>query len=413
MWIKFPGQDKSMKLFQINTTLNSGSTGRIAEEIGKLVMQQGDRSYIAFGKGKRPSISKTIGIGNRWNFWFHAFKTRLFDLHGFGSTKATRGFVEKVKEINPDIIHLHNIHGYYLNVEVLFNYLKKSGKPVVWTFHDCWPFTGHCSHFDYVNCFKWETQCFECPNKKGYPASWFIDNSKNNYRRKKELFTGLPNLKVVTPSKWLENHAKKSFLKEYPVKTIYNGVDLDVFKPVRKNKTIEKHKIENQPYIIGVANVWSQRKGLDDFISLRKILPMEVKIALVGLKENQIKKLPEGVIGIQNKENISELAALYSGASVFVNPTYVDNFPTTNIEALACGTPVVTYNTGGSPEAVDESTGMVVEKGNIKGLAEAINSIINNGKEHYSPLCRARAELYFNKDERFLEYIRLYKELFK
>lgn len=403
--------EPKVKLLQINTTVNSGSTGRIAEEIGKLVMQQGHESYIAFGRGHRPSALKTIRIGNPWDFHLHALKTRLFDLHGFGSTKATRDFIEKVEKINTDIIHLHNIHGYYLNVEVLFNYLKQANKPAVWTFHDCWPFTGHCSHFDYVNCYKWETECFECPNKKGYPASWFIDNSKNNYRRKKELFTGLPNLTIVTPSKWLENHIKRSFLKEYPVKTIYNGVDLEVFRPVKKEETFEKHKLENEIYIIGVANVWSQRKGLDDFISLHKSLSGEIKIVLVGLKESQIKKLPEGIIGIQRTESVFDLAELYGGASVFVNPTYVDNFPTTNIEALACGTPVVTYNTGGSPEAVDEHTGLVVEKGDIKGLAEAIHSIIEKGKEHYTPLCRARAERYFNKDERFMDYLRLYESL--
>lgn len=400
-----------MKLLQINTTINSGSTGRIAEEIGKLVMEHGHESFIAYGRGNQPSASKTIKIGDKWIIWRHVLKSRLFDLHGFGSTNTTKSFIKELNIINPDIIHLHNIHGYYINVEVLFNFLKQAGKPVLWTIHDCWPYTGHCSHFDYVNCYKWESQCFACPNKKGYPASWFVDNSRNNYKRKKELFIGLSNLTIITPSRWLENLIKISFLKEYPIKTIYNGVDLNVFNPVKRNQTIEKYKLENLTYIVGVANIWSQRKGLDDFIKLRKILPESIKIVLVGLNENRIKRLPDGIWGIQHTEKISELAALYSAASAFVNPTYVDNFPTTNIEALACGTPVVTYNTGGSPEAINAHTGVVVEKGDIHALAAAIKTITEIGKAHYQPLCRQRAEQHFNKDERFMDYLRLYESL--
>ena len=374
-------------------------------------MQQGHESYIAFGRGNRPSASKTIRIGNDWDFRLHALKTRLFDLHGFGSKKATKDFIKNVIGINPDIIHLHNIHGYYLNVEALFNYLKQANKPVVWTFHDCWPFTGHCSYFDGVNCFKWVTECHHCPNKKRYPASWFLDNSRNNYHRKKDLFTGVKNLTIITPSHWLAAHLKNSFLREYPVKVIHNGIDLEAFNPKQSAEIFEKYDLQQWPIVLGVASVWDKRKGLADFIRLREFLSENIQVVLVGLNNQQLNALPKGIKGIARTESIQELAALYSVASVFVNPTYVDNFPTTNIEALACGTPVVAYNTGGSPEAVDEHTGMVVEKGDIKGLAEAIHSIIEKGKEHYTPLCRARAESYFNKDERFMDYLRLYESL--
>jgi len=398
-----------MKLLQINTTVNSGSTGRIAEDIGKLVMQQGHESYIAFGRGQRHSASNTLRIGNTWDFRLHALKTRLFDLHGFGSTKATGNFIEKVKEINPDIVHLHNIHGYYLNVEVLFNYLKQAGKPVVWTLHDCWPFTGHCSHFDFVNCYKWETLCFECPNKKGYPSSWLVDNSRSNYKRKKESFTGLPDLIIVTPSKWLAGHVKKSFLKDYPVKVVPNGINLDVFKPLESLKGLEKYGFKSNGFVLGVAGIWSKRKGLVDFIRLRELLPACIQIVLVGLSKKQRKTLPSGITGIERTESIQELAALYSAASVFVNPTYVDNFPTTNIEALACGTPVVTYNTGGSPEAISNQTGFVVEKGDIHGLHKAIIQIIENKDKDYPTLCRNRASTLFNATDRYAEYLALYE----
>lgn len=397
------------RLLQINTTVNSGSTGRIAEDIGKLFMQQGHESYIAFGRGHQPSASKTIRIGSTLDFHLHALKTRLFDLHGFGSTSATRDFIEKVKEINPDVFHLHNIHGYYLNVEALFRFLKEADKPVVWTFHDCWPFTGHCSHFDFINCNKWETQCYNCPNTKGYPASWCIDNSKKNYQRKKELFSGLKNLTIVTPSKWLENHVTKSYLKEYSVITIYNGVDLNIFKPSKDNWILGNYKLVDQNYILGVANVWSQRKGLDDFFQLRQVLPSDLKIVLVGLNEHQIRGLTDGIIGIQHTENISQLAALYSKAKVFVNPTYVDNFPTTNIEALACGTPVVTYNTGGSKEAICGHTGLIVSKGNILGLAEAINRVLNNYMSYKE--CRTRAETLYDNNNTISAYLNLYMSL--
>lgn len=402
-----------MKLLQINTNVNSGSTGRIAEDIGKLVMAMGHESTIAFGRGKRPSASQLIRIGGISDFRLHALKTRFLDLHGFGSANATRIFLEKVNALNPDVIHLHNLHGYYLNVELLFNYLKSAHKPVFWTFHDCWPFTGHCSHFDGVNCFKWKTECHHCPNKKGYPTSWFLDNSKYNYHRKKNLFTGIKNLTIVTPSNWLAEHVKNSFLKDYPVKVIHNGIDLSVFQPVEKQEEISKHKLFENAYILGVASIWNERKGLADFFRLREMLAKEIGIVLVGLNQKQITSLPPGITGIARTENISELAALYRGASVFVNPTYVDNFPTTNLEALACGTPVITYNTGGSPEAINENTGLVVEKRDVKGLAEAIIAISDKGKEYYQPLCRDRAEKLFNKEDRFKEYYQLYINNFR
>ena len=400
-----------MKLLQINSIVNSGSTGRIAEDIGRVVMQHGHQSYIAFGRGNRPSASKTIKTGNKLHISLHGLKTRLFDLHGFGSKKATRKLTENLKEINPDIIHLHNLHGYYLNVEELFNYLKQAGKRVVWTFHDCWPFTGHCSHFDGVNCFKWQTECHTCPNRKGYPASWVVDNSRNNFNRKRALFTGVENLTIITPSHWLAGHVKNSFLKEYPVQVIHNGIDLDAFHPGIASGEERNYAIPVGQYILGVANIWSARKGLVDFIRLRELLPPDIQIALVGLSPRQQKGLPEGIKGIARTESIQELAALYCSAAVYVNPTYVDNFPTTNLEALACGTPVITYNTGGSPEAVDEKTGRVVEKGDIKGLVHAINEVCAVNRNIWRTHCRSRAEIHFDKDRQFLEYLKIYEQL--
>lgn len=400
-----------MKLLQINTTVNSGSTGRIAEDIGITLLEAGHESFIAAANTDRPSRSALVPIGNATDRNLHGLKTRLLDLHGFGSKAATRKFVLQLKKINPDIIHLHNIHGYYLNVEILFNGLKTLQKPIVWTFHDCWPFTGHCSNFESVGCFKWQTECNHCPNIKAYPASWGFDNSKNNFYRKKSLFTGLKQLTIVTPSQWLADHVENSFLREYPIHMINNGVDLNVFKTSESSHIKDKYGISDKRLILGVANTWKKRKALFDFVELSKNVDDQTQVMLVGVEANISSALPENIIALSRTENIDELAALYSAADVFVNPTYADNFPTTNIEALACGTPVITYNTGGSPEAIDEHTGIVVAKGDVRNLKTNIEVVLNKGKDYYRAACRARAEKLYNKDDRFQDYISLFQTL--
>lgn len=397
-----------MKVLQINTTVNSGSHGRIAEDIGLSLIQMCHESYIASAYTGRPSRSQKIKIGFNLDRKFHGLRTRLCDRHGFGSKASTRKLIDQIVKIDPDIIHLHNIHGYYLNIRYLFVYLRLSNKPVVWTFHDCWPFTGHCSYFDAVNCYKWKTGCHNCPNIHGYPKSYFFDNSRMNYRDKKELFTSVRRMVLVSPSQWMSSHLGNSFLHDNEIKVIYNGIDTDNFRPVKADSLKEKYKIKGK-YILGVANIWNERKGLDDFIKLSSMTKPELQIVLVGLNRNQERKLPSSIISISRTENIDDLAALYSAAEVFVNPTYVDNFPTTNIEALACGTPVITYNTGGSPEAVDENTGIIVNKGDIGGLFSAVKVVLDNGKNHYTYTCRERAVRLFNKSDRFGDYVSLYR----
>lgn len=394
--------------------MNTGSTGRIAEEIGRLAEKYGFESCAAYGRVDNGSQLKTIRIGSYADFTIHAVRTRLFDSHGFASRCATKKFVRKVEELKPDIIHLHNIHGYYINVEMLFDYLRQSGVPIIWTLHDCWPMTGHCSYFDYVGCDKWRTECSDCPNIKGYPSSMFLDRSRRNFRKKKRIFTSVDNMTFVTPSIWLKNVVTASFFKDYPVKVIYNGVDLDVFKPVDGSETssvAEKYNLDMSKHIIlGVASTWDRRKGLADFVGLSRMIGKSDKqVVLVGLTETQMKSLPYNIVGIRRTENVRELAALYSMSDVFVNPTWVDNFPTTNIEALACGTPVVTYRTGGSPEAVSDNTGMIVAKGDVKALHDAVLNIITRGKSVYQSACCQRAETMFDKNDRFMDYVKLYK----
>ena len=341
----------------------------------------------------------------------HGFQTRLFDKHGLGSKSATKEFIGKIKKISPDIIHLHNIHGYYINIEILFNYLRKTSIPVVWTFHDCWPITGHCAHFTFVGCEKWKTQCNNCPQKTSYPASWFVDRSDKNFHLKKDLFTSLPNLTLVPVSNWLSGILKDSFFQGSPIKLINNGINTDVFKPSSSRSFRTIHGLENKFLMMGVASIWSPLKGLKDFIELSKHLNSDYQIVLVGLSREQIEQLPDNILGIERTERVEELAELYASCDVYVNPTYEDNFPTTTLESLACGTPVITYKTGGSPEAIDEFTGIVVEQGNIGKLIDAFEMVKNKGKQYYSDACVNRAHRLYKKEDRYQEYIELYEKL--
>lgn len=385
------------KLLQINSVINSGSTGRIAEEIGQTAIAAGWESYIAYGRNERPSSSKLIKIGTDKDIKLHGLQTRLFDRHGLGSKGATTDFIRQVEDIKPDIVHLHNIHGYYINMEVLFLYLKKVNIPVIWTFHDCWSITGHCSHFTFVGCEKWKTQCYNCPQKTGYPASYLIDRSKKNFILKKELFNSLSNLTLVPVSQWLSGILKESFLQNYPIKVINNGVNTEVFRPSEVSDFRNKHGLIDKFVLIGVATSWGERKGLNDFIELSKILESEFQIVLVGLNKKQIDQLPDNILGIERTESVDTLADIYATSDAFINPTYEDTFPTTNLESQACGTPVITYKTGGSPEAIDESTGIVVEQGNINKLTEAVYSIKKKGKEKFDFSCYIDyMELFFN-----------------
>lgn len=389
------------RLVQINVTAGRGSTGVIAEEIGREAIAAGWESTIVYGQSRSAeSASKLIRVGSDMDVRLHGLETRLFDNHGLASRLSTKLFLSRLSDINPDIVHLHNIHGYYINYPDLFRWLRAWGGPVVWTLHDCWPFTGHCAYFGVEECSKWRTGCGQCPHLHTYPMSLFRDRSVANWRRKREIFTALPNLTLIAVSNWLGELLDDSFLAEIPHEVIHNGIDISVFNP----KTTSFGN-----YIIGVANVWENRKGLSDFLRLRDLLPSTIGIKLVGLTLDQIDALPDGIIGITRTSSREELAALYAGASVFVNPTYEDNFPTVNIEALACGTPVVTYRTGGSPEAVDAKTGVVVERGDVKGLADAIAQAEKLKRED----CRARAVAEFNAADRYRDYVNLYHELLK
>jgi putative colanic acid biosynthesis glycosyltransferase len=400
-----------LRVLQINTVANSGSTGRIAEEIGNVLMANGHESYIAYGRGKPKSSSKLIKIGTKKDMYWHGAVTLFTDRHGFASKGATEQFIKEIDSINPDLIALHNLHGYYINIDILFRYIKEKNIPVTWTLHDCWPFTGHCTYYDDINCQKWQSLCHSCPKTNKYPKS-FIDNSTHNYNKKKYVLNGINKIKLITPSIWLKNTVIQSFLN-YDIACINNGINLDIFLPIVNVSSSIIEKSYNKKVLLSCASPWSTRKGYHDLIELSKILSLQYQIVMIGLNKKQIKDLPKNIIGIERTESTEELAQWYTLAHAFVNPTSQDNFPTTNLEALACGTPVITYNTGGSPEAIDEHTGYVVEKGDVQGIIQKLEDLSQRDYSVISKACRDRAERLYNKKDRYLDYLHIFENMVK
>ncbi len=392
--------DSMKKLLQINICSNVLSTGKICEDIAKVAISNGWESYIGYGRMAKPGVSHEFRIGSNLETYEHYIEHRLLDREGLASRYATKRLIQTVKKIKPDIIHLHNIHDHYLNYPLLFRYLALLDTPVVWTQHDCWAFTGGCMYFDMSDCEQWKSGCLNCKEMRAL----LCNKAAYQFEKKKALLNNIKNLTFIPVSDWLHGLLKQSVQQSRPIVTIHNGVDLTRFRPMdRTNNKLSKFKI------LGVAAIWDARKGLADFVELRSKLSEDYEITLVGLTPKQISSLPKGIKGIQRTQNVEELVQLYSDTDVFLNPTFSDNFPTTNIEALACGTPVITYRTGGSPEAIDEKTGIVVEQGDVNGLAEAIMKL------KASPLsaedCRKRAEEHFDKNKCFEKYIELYTHL--
>lgn len=391
-----------MKLIQLNVTANRGSTGKIAEGIGMAAMSRGWDSYIAYGRSMNPSPSQLIKVGRQFDVYVHYAKCRFFDSEGLGSRNPTRRLINQIKNVSPDIIHLHNIHDHWLNYPLLFEYLGSVKTPLVWTFHDCWAFTGGCYHFENKGCYKWKNE--ECSG--GCPLN-HKSAAKNYLARFKGISVIGNRLHIVAVSEWLANYVRESMFAEVgaSIHVIKNGIDINgIFKPDMSNDS-------KYIMVLGVSNIWSESKGLNDFTKLRAMIPNDIPIVLVGLNKKQIASLPEGIIGKLRTSSGEELADLYRKASVLVNPTYNDSFPTVNLEALACGTPVITYRTGGSPEAIDEKTGIVVDKGDIGSLASSIREIIDHPERFTRDDCRKRAETCFDRDIQFNKYIELYEEL--
>lgn len=403
------------RLLQINITANWGSHGKIAEGIGRLVMAHGWESVIAYGRWSNSSQSRLYHIGSMMDERWHCVAARLLDNQGLMSRGATARLIAYINNYRPSLIHLHNIHGYYLHYPMLFEYLSRADIPVVWTLHDCWAFTGHCAHYIYAGCEKWQTHCCHCSQIDAYPKSYFMDRSARNYDLKRAAFTSVSRLTIVPVCQWLKGEVARSFLKDLPTHLIYNGIDLDAFRP-NADKEVARRKYgipADKHLVLGVASNW-YRKGLEDFFLLRRSLSDDYAVAVVGLNRVEEEKARRhGLISIRRIGDVGELTSLYTLADVYCNLTWEDNFPTTNLEAMACGTPVVTYRTGGSPEVITPETGIVVDRGDVEGMVQAVRIIVNNGKDGYGCACRQHIRDNYDQSQRFAEYLHLYESMIK
>lgn len=367
-----------MRILMINVVCGIRSTGRICTDLATALEAQGHEVKIAYGREEVPEKFQkyAVRIGSVLDVKLHGVKARLLDGCGFGSKRATERFIDWVKEYNPDVIHLHNIHGYYINIEILFDYLRTCGKKIIWTLHDCWAFTGHTAYCDVVNCERWISGCYRCPLRQAYPSS-MSDRSKKNWEKKKNLMDGIPNLTIVTPSDWLAGLVRKSFLAQYPVTVIHNGIDTSEFHPILSDFR-KRFCVDNKILLLGVATTWDDMKGLSDYKKLAEMLDDKYRIILVGLSKKQVAGMPGNIIGIERTNSIKELVQIYTACEMYINLTYCDNYPTVNLEAIACGLPVITYRTGGSPESA--INGIIVERGNLTQMVKEICSI--NKDEH-------------------------------
>lgn len=403
-----------MRVLFINTIFGKGSTGKIVKQLGDAIEAAGGEYMVAYGRGEIVDQDHSYFIGSKFDRYIHAGISRVTDRAGFYSKKCTEELVFFIRKYNPDIIHLHNLHGYYINLPVLFGYLKNEYKgKIIWTLHDCWAFTGHCTYYQYVGCSAWQTQCGNCPQKKEYPQSVLADASKRNFIEKRKLIKSISNkLTIVTVSDWLKNEVIKANLDVHSIMAIHNGVDTELFCPT-ESSVREKYSIGERYFFLCVSDGWDQRKGVDKVIELSKCIDDKASIVVIGMDKKQINKFPKDIICMERTWNQKELIEFYSAADVLFNPSNEETFGLVTAEAMACGTPVIVFNTTASPEIVgNEACGLIIEDN-----ADEPNVIKNNykrmliEKKQKSENCRNRIIQYFSVEQMKKEYLELYYSL--
>lgn len=394
-----------MKVLFINETCGRGSHGKICTDIADIITSNGGEAKIAYGRDTVPEQYQkyAVKVGSVIDVYIHVLGSRVFDNTGFYSKRATKELISKIKDFNPDIIHIHNIHGYYIHAGILFDYLKVCGKPVIWTLHDCWAFTGHCTCSDYIGCERWKTGCYQCPQKKNYPSSNGLDNSKYNYKKKKQLFTGVPNMHLVTPSQWLKEQVEKSFLKEYSVSVIESGIDLKIFRPSQGNFR-NQHHLDGKKILLSVANVWSDRKGLAEYHQLASVLDDSYQLVMVGKIHGE--QIPENVLHIGQTNNQQELAEIYTEADVYLNFSCEETQGLTTVEALACGTPVLVIDRTAIAECVSDQCGVIIKHFDKDKILDNIRLASEKKKQD----CLKQAAKY-EKNICFERYFKMYGEI--
>lgn len=395
-----------IKIVQLSTSHNRGAIGKIMEQVGvKAKNELGYDGWVIFGRYNPVSELKCIKMGNQYEVIEHYLENRLLDNEGLGSRCMTKKIIQKLKDIQPDIVHLHNIHDHWLNYPILFEYLNSTDIKVVWTFHDCWAYTGHCFHFVTVGCDKYKTECSHCIQKDK-----FLDRSKRNFNLKKKWFLGNKNLHITTVSNWLKDVTNESFFRGCDIRAIPNGLDIQAFTPVENAQNIWNLPTDKH-LVMAVANDWYEEKGLSDYYRLSDILDEEYQLVLVGMRPKQIEALPNGIIGLTRTKNQQELMWLYNLASIVVSMSKAETFGLTIAEGMACGTPGVVYDNTAHPELISEDTGLVVKTGDVTAFKEAIIQVCSNEKSTYTEACRKRAEERFDKEKCFTKYLDLYKEV--
>ena len=394
-----------MKVLFINMAYGAGSTGKIIADIMDMLKKNGNDVKAIYGTGEQSHNADAVKVSGKLGYYFHNAASRLTDHAGLYSWAATRKMIREIKAFQPDLIHLHTLHGFYVNYEMLFRFLKEADIPVVWTLHDCWAFTGHCTHFSQAKCTQWQTECRDCKLLRRYPQCYGRGDVRRNFLRKKRAFTGVKNLTITTPSRWLANQVSRSFLRDYPRTVIPNGIDRRIFRP-QSSGLRKKYRLEDKKIVLGAANVWNTRKGLPDMLTLADRLGSAYQVVLIGLTERQLPDIPANVLGLLRTANQTELAQWYSAADVFVNPTYEETFGLTTVEAQACGTPVVVYRTDGCPETVAPGNGRLVPQGDMQALEDAVRDITDGS-------CRADPQrvAQFEKDAVYQDYLELYENV--
>lgn len=394
-----------MKVLLINMAYGAGSTGKIIADIMDMLKKNGNDVKALYGTGEQSHNTDAVKVSGKLGYYFHNAASRLTDHAGLYSWAATRKIIREIKAFQPDLIHLHTLHGFYVNYEMLFRFLKEADIPVVWTLHDCWAFTGHCTHFSQAKCTQWQTECRDCKLLRRYPQCYGRGDVRRNFLRKKRAFTGVKNLTITTPSRWLANQVSRSFLRDYPRTVIPNGIDRRIFRP-QSSGLRKKYRLEDKKIVLGAANVWNTRKGLPDMLTLADRLGSAYQVVLIGLTERQLPDIPANVLGLLRTPNQTELAQWYSAADVFVNPTYEETFGLTTVEAQACGTPVVVYRTDGCPETVAPGNGRLVPQGDMQALEDAVRDITNGS-------CRVDPQrvAQFEKDAVYQDYLELYENV--
>lgn len=399
-----------MKILQINATYRIGSTGKIISDLNDILTQNGHEGYMlcAYALETKDNLYIMDNMRYPFNAKLNILKMRITGLNGYSKKKETIKALEWIDSIEPDVIHLHNIHGDWINLEYLFEYIKRKNARVIWTLHDCWAFTGRCSHFENYGCIKWKHECDACRNSNVYPITYFFDKSKKMFRDKKRWFSKIQNMELITPSEWLAELVSNSMLKEYPVTIIPNGVDTAVFFP-REEGSKYLEGLERKRLILGVANCWTEGKGLRKFIELDKIIDHEeFQIILVGLSKKQVKDIPKTIIPILRTNNQVELAKIYSQVDCYLNCSILETMGMTTVEAMACGMPVIVFDKTAIPETVGNGCGIILDSDcTIEEIYSAVKDICSTRWERKDK-CISHVMCNFDKEKQYKKYLKLY-----